>query len=115
MRIVEAVWMLLADVQARADEAITGHGPVRRLGQSTVEYALVGALVVAEARCHQGGLEAVARRVAGARVVPALVGADTGEFECRRQVNRDVDGARKRIGVLARVHRESRKFRFRHN
>lgn len=46
MRIVEAVWMLLADVQARADEAITGHGPVRRLGQSTVEYALVGALVV---------------------------------------------------------------------
>lgn len=45
MRIVESVWMLLTAAHVRVDRPIAD-GPVRWPGQSTVEYALVGALVV---------------------------------------------------------------------
>ena len=41
---VEA-WLVLVDLQARCGRGFRGLGP-RASGQSTVEYALVGALVV---------------------------------------------------------------------
>ena len=41
---VEA-WLVLVDLQARCGRGFRGVGP-RASGQSTVEYALVGALVV---------------------------------------------------------------------
>jgi Flp pilus assembly pilin Flp len=38
-------WLVLVDLQARCGRGFRGVGP-RATGQSTVEYALVGALVV---------------------------------------------------------------------
>ncbi len=45
MRIVESIWMFLAYVEASLDDP-AGSRRLRWMGQSTVEYALVGALVV---------------------------------------------------------------------
>jgi Flp pilus assembly pilin Flp len=45
MRIVEMIWMLLAHARASVDSS-PGVERFRWMAQSTVEYALVGALVV---------------------------------------------------------------------
>jgi Flp pilus assembly pilin Flp len=45
MRVIELAWVMLACLHARVDAALAA-ARVRGTAQSTVEYALVGALVV---------------------------------------------------------------------
>jgi len=46
MYIIESVWTVLTGFRAQYNGALPGSGRLRWMGQSTVEYALVGALVV---------------------------------------------------------------------
>ena len=52
----------------------------------------------------------VAGGVAGARVVPAAVGADAGQLKGRGKVDGHIDCARQRVGVLAGMHGKGRVF-----
>src|SRR5580698_5795826 len=56
----------------------------------------------------QRGLQVVAGGVAGARIVPAAVGADAGEFKGGRKIERYIYGASLWIRMLARVNGKGR-------
>ena len=46
----------------------------------------------------------VARGIAGARVIPALVGANAGEFKSRGKIDRHIHCARQRVRMLPGMH-----------
>src|SRR5215469_10237265 len=88
----------------RADEAVNS----RHSGRESVP---------ARAALEHGQclFEAGARGIASARVVPAFVCADAGEFECGSEVDGDVDGACERIRLLARVNGKGGEFLLGHD
>lgn len=67
-----------------------------------------GVRAVAALERRQRGFKGIARGIAGARVVPATVGADAGELEGGGQIQGNVDGARLRIGFLACMYSKGR-------
>ena len=94
---------------ARADDVVAGaqHGHQRRDGRHAG-----GEGVAAGAAFERGQrrLQPVARGVAGARVVPAAVAADAGEFKGRGKVNGHIHRARQRVRVLPGMDGKGRVF-----
>src|ERR1700744_339007 len=81
------------------------HGDERADGRHTRGES-VAAYAAFQGR--ERGLQMVARGIAGAGVVPAAVRANAGELEGGREIKRDVDGARQRIGLLSGMNGEGR-------
>ena len=84
---------------ARANDVIAGaqHGHQRRNGRHSRGK---GVAARSAFECRQRRLQPVARGVSGARIIPAAVAADAGEFKRRGKVNRDIDRARQRVRLL---------------
>jgi Flp pilus assembly pilin Flp len=76
MRLLEWGWVELARVQSRC-ERCQPISLMRRSGQSTVEYALVGAVVVIAAAAAMSALGGEITNVFG-RITTTLAGAASG-------------------------------------